>query len=295
MICVFFLLVISVNSFAQKNEALQAKLQSVINAHQAIIGFSLMDLQNGDTLTINGAKHLPMQSVFKFHLALAILNQVDQGKLRLDQKILIRKSDLMPDTWSPLRDKYPNGEVEIPLSELLRVTVAESDNNGCDLLFRLIGGPAKVNAYIHSLGVKEIAITATEHEMHHNEQAQFTNWTTARAATQLLKLFYSKHLLSASSQEFLWNVMTGTTRISTKIKGQLPAGTPVAHKTGYSGVNDAGITAASNDIGVVTLPNGKHFALAVFVSMTKEDEKTIDATIAELTKTSWDYLINNSL
>lgn len=294
MSCVFVLLAFSVNCFAQKND-LQAKLQSIVNAHKATIGFSLTDLQNGDTLTINGAKHLPMQSVFKFHLALAVLNQVDQGKLRLDQKILIRKTDLLPDTWSPLRDRYPNGAIEIPLSELLTVTVAESDNNGCDILFRLIGGPAKVNAYMHSLGIKEIAITATEDEMHHNDQAQFTNWTTARAATQLLQLFYNKRLLSESSQKFLWDVMTGTTRISTKIKGQLPAGTPVAHKTGTSGINDAGVSVASNDIGIVTLPDGRHFAIAVFVSMTKEDEKTVDATIAELTKVSWDYLIVNSL
>ncbi|QNK63613.1 class A beta-lactamase, subclass A2 [Pedobacter sp. PAMC26386] len=289
MILGFFLLTMSVKGFAQQN-GLRKKLQTIASSHVATIGFSLVNLENGDTLTLNGTKHLPMQSVYKFHLALAILNQVDNGNLRLNQMILLKKSDLLPDTWSPLRDKYPNGEVEIPLSQILSYTVSQSDNNGCDILFRLIGGPAKVNQYIHSLGIKQVAITATEEQMHKNEQVQFTNWTTAEAATQLLKLFYSKKILSEASQEFLWKVMTETTTGPNKIKGLLPAGTSVAHKTGSSGMNKSGMTAASNDIGVVTLPNGKHFAVAVFVSMTKEDEKVTDLIMAELTKASWDHL-----
>lgn len=288
--CVAVLLAITISCSAQ-NKDLKSKLQAIADAHPAVIGFSLLDLQNGKTVAINGNKHLPMQSVYKFHLALAILNQVDKGILSLGQKIPIQKSDLEADTWSPLRDKYPNGGVKVTLSELLTYTVALSDNNGCDILFKLIGGPAKVNSYIHSLGIQKIAIAATEREMHHDEYAQYTNWTTPAAACQLLNLFYKNTFLSKKSHDFLWKVMTETVRGATKIKGQLPAGTPVAHKTGYSGVNDKGVTAATNDIGVVTLPNGKHFAIAVFVTMTKEKEEINEATIAELTKISWDYFM----
>lgn len=290
MIIAGLLLTISVNGFAQKNE-LRKKLQAIVISHAATIGFSLTDLQSGDTVTVNGTRHLPMQSVYKFHLALAILNQVDKGKLKLDQTILVKKSDLLPNTWSPLRDKYPNGEVEIPLSEILSYTVSQSDNNGCDILFRLMGGPAKVNQYIHSLGIKQVAIVATEEQMHKDENVQFTNWTTPVAATELLKLFYSRKILSKTSHDFLWKVMTETVTGADKLKGLLPAGTSVAHKTGNSGANAAGLTAATNDIGIITLPNGKHFAVAVFVSMTKEDEKASDLIIAELTKAGWDYMI----
>lgn len=284
----FFLTTITVNSFSQQHK-LQLKLQAIADAHPAIIGFSVLNLQNGQTFNINGKKHFPMQSVYKFHLALAILNQVDQGKYSLEQKVLVKKSDLSPDTWSPLREKYPNGNVAIPLSELLTYTIGLSDNNGCDILFNLIGGTDQVNTYIHKLGIKDVSIAATEDEMHHNEQAQYTNWTTPVAACQLLNLFYSKNILSQKSREFLWKVMTETKSGLNKIKGQLPAETLVTHKTGYSGVNEKGITAATNDIGIVTLPNGKHFAVAAFVAMTKEEEKVNDAIIAELTKASWDY------
>lgn len=285
------LLIVSTGGYAQQKTELQKKLQRIIDDHPASIGFALIDLQNGDIFTVNGSKHLPMQSVYKFHLALAVLNQVDKGKFKLDQKILVKKSDLLPNTWSPLRDKYPNGGIMLSLAEIIKYTVSQSDNNGCDILFRLIGGPAKVDQYIQNAGIKEIAITATEEQMHADDQVQFTNWTTARAAAQLLKLFYNKRLLSEKSNSFLWKVMTETTTGANKIKGLLPAGTSVAHKTGSSGANKVGITAASNDIGIVTLPDGRHFAVAVFVSMTKEDEKATDLIMAKLTKASWDYFV----
>lgn len=286
----FLFLILSINVSAQEN-ALRKQLKSIIAPHDAIVGFSLLNLENGDTITINGAKHLPMQSVFKFHLALAVLHQVDLGKLKLNQMILVSKKDLLPETWSPLRDKYPNGNVKVPLSELLSFTVSQSDNNGCDILFRLVGGPAKVNQYIHSLGVKEVAITATEEQMHKDYNVQFANWSTPRAATELLRLFHSKNILSKSSKSFLMKIMLETSTGPNKIKGLLPEGTPVAHKTGSSGSTKAGVTAATNDIGIVTLPNGQHLAIAVFVSMSTEPDKVTDRIMAELAKAGWDYFL----
>ncbi|MBA4053785.1 MAG: class A beta-lactamase, partial [Marivirga sp.] len=80
-----------------------------------------MDLESGDTIIINGKKQFPMQSVYKFPVAMAVLHQVDQGKLSLNQKIHVAKNDLLPNTWSPLREKYPSGNVEVPLSEILEI------------------------------------------------------------------------------------------------------------------------------------------------------------------------------
>ena len=65
-----------------------------------------------------------MQSVYKFHLALAVLADVDQGKLSMDQKVFIRKEELIPDTLSPMADKYPNGDIELTIGELLFHTVS---------------------------------------------------------------------------------------------------------------------------------------------------------------------------
>lgn len=287
--CLLLLLALAQGLAAQSKDLL-SRVREIAAANKATLGFSALDLQTGKSYDFNAEQHLPMQSVYKFHLALAVLNQVDLGVLKLEQLIAIDKGDLDNDTWSPLRDKYPDGGVQIPLSEILTYTVALSDNNGCDILFKLMGGASKVNDYIKKLGIKDINIAATEREMKMYDKAQYTNWTTAHAACQLLSLFNTNTILSASTNEFLWKIMSGNERGTEKIKGQLPKGTLVAHKTGYSGVNKDGITAASNDIGIVTLPGGKKFAIAVFVTMSREPETVNQAIIAAISKAAYDFL-----
>jgi beta-lactamase class A len=206
--------------------------------------------------------------------------------------IFINKNDLLPDTWSPLREKYPDGNVSLSLSEILKYTVSQSDNNGCDILLKLIGGTKTVNNYIHQIGISDVSIMATEKEMHKSWDVQFSNWTTPKAATQLLLKFYKAKILSEKSFHFLWSVMAETITGAERIKGQLPAGTVVVHKTGTSDTNKEGVTAAVNDIGIVTLPNGNHFAICVFVSDSKEDEPVNDKIIADVTKAAWNYFLH---
>lgn len=273
--------------FAQV-ESSRTKIAGIIEQAKGRIGAAIVGVESRDTLTFNNNDHYPMQSVFKFPIALAVLSEIDKGIYSLDQKIHIKKEDLLPNTWSPLRKKYPNGNVDITLRELLTYTVSESDNNGCDILLRLLGGTAKVNKYVHNLGINEMQIAATEEEMHKDWPVQYKNWTTPYAMAQLLCKFTSGSILSAPSKNFLWNVMAATVTGSGRIKGNLPAGTIVAHKTGTSDTNDKGITAATNDAGIVTLPNGKHFVIVVLVSDSSDNDKTRDEIIAGIAKAAWD-------
>lgn len=271
---------------------LQRQIEQVVATAQADVGVAVRGIENREEVVVNNNRLYPMQSVFKFHIALAVLHQVDKGKLRLSQEIPVKRSELLSGTWSPMREDYPSGDIRLPLSQIIQYTVAQSDNNGCDILLRLLGGTATVNRYIHSLGIKDVAIQATEEEMHRAWDVQFSNWTKPHAATDLLFLFYRKKILSENSYRFLWKIMEETTTGKDRIKGQLPAGTKVAHKTGTSDTNGEGITAAINDIGIVTLPNGKHFAIAVFVSNSKENTATSENLIARISKLAWDYFIN---
>jgi beta-lactamase class A len=74
-----------------------------------------------------------------------------------------------------------------------------------------------------------------------------------------------------------------------RLKGFLPAGTVVAHKTGTSGTNAAGISAATNDVGIVTLPDGNHCIIAVFVADSPAGMAQREKTIARIAKAVWDY------
>ena len=287
---ILFFQVLIFNNFAQ-NSVLREKINKISQAKRATVGVGIMDFENGDTLTFNGKRHFPMQSVFKFHVALAVLNEVDKGKLALNQAIFVSKSDLIPNLYSPMREKYPEGNINLPLSEIIKNTVSQSDNSGCDILFKLIGGTEKVNKYIHKLGVKDVEILDPEVRIQNDWTLQYRNYSTPFAAIQLLQKFHKQHILSKSSQDFLYKIMTETTTGLTKIKGLLPREAIVAHKTGFSGKNKEGLTGATNDIGIITLPNGKQFAIAIFVSDSMEDEITNDKMIAEIALAVWDYYL----
>jgi len=120
----------------------------------------------------------------------------------------------------------------------------------------------------------------------------FQNWTTPKAASETLNTFYENKdkLLSKSSYEFFWKTNIETTTGANRIKGQLPAGTTVAHKTGWSGTNkETGITAAVNNIGIVFLPNGEYFIISVFVNESKESFDTNEKIIADIAKEAYDF------
>jgi len=284
-------LFISYQPLAQTTYLLRQEIEQVISKKKADVGVSIMGIEDEDTLTINGNRHYPLQSVFKFHIAIVVLAEVDKGNLSLNQKVKIKKSDLKLDTWSPIKDKFPNG-TNLTLAEIIRYTVSESDNIGCDILLRLIGGTKIINQYFLNNNFKDISIQANEEEMHKDWNVQFTNWTTTNSANNLLKAFYDKRLLSKKSNDFLWKTMIETTTGKKRIKGQLPESTIVAHKTGTSGTNEKGISAAVNDIGIVTLANGKHFIISIFVSNSYENGETNEKIISDISKLTWNYFMN---
>lgn len=136
-----------------------------------------------------------------------------------------------------------------------------------------MGGTKVVDSYIHGLGVKDINIAFTEMQMSSDWDTQYRNWCTPPAMGQLLHLFYAGRLLSPSSTQLLLQFMTESTS-PRRIQGKLPPGTVVAHKTGTSDTNAAGITAATNDVGFITLPNGHHLIIVIYVADAKADETT---------------------
>lgn len=289
------LLLISLNSlsFAASSKSdissLKKKLEKIIAPYKATIGIGIRSVEDGDTLTINNMHHYPMQSVFKFHLGLAVMHEVDKGTITVNQKVHISDTDLRPETRSPLRDKYPHGNIDMSVAELLDYSISLSDNNACDILFKLMNGTKPVEAFIHQVGTSNISIVANEYEMSKTWDTQYNNWTTPYAMADLLANFYKNKFLSSSSRNFLLKIMIHSENSDLRIKGLLPKGTVVAHKTGTSNINELKMRAAVNDEGIITLPNGKHLAVAVFVSDTMENMETNEKIIAKIAKAAYDY------
>jgi len=284
----------STNTVAQTNTTLQQQVQAIVSGKNALVGVEIVGPDGKAIVSLNSEQHYPMQSVFKFHIALVVLSEIDKGKLALDQPIKIQKEELLPGLYSPLREKYPNGGT-LPLSKILSYTVSLSDNVGCDVLLRLVGGPNVVEDYFKKNIGHAISIKLNEEQQQEDWDLQFQNWTTPQAANKTLASFYynKPQLLSKKSHDFLWQLMRETETGPRRIKGLLPKNTIVAHKTGTSGVNKKGMMAAVNDIGVVFLPNGKLFFISVFVTNTTENEATNEKIIAAIAKAAWDHFTKN--
>jgi beta-lactamase class A len=268
--------------------ALTAKITEIAATAKGRVGVDAVVMETGRTVvSLAPDEHFPMQSVCKLPISMAVLAQVDAGKFKLGQSIRVEKSDLVgPNMYSPIRDHNPDGTA-MPLRELIRFAVMESDGTASDVLFRLAGGAAGMRSYLDGLGVKEINLINTENELGMDWGNQYKNWATPRAATKLLRALLEQKTLSDGSRALLLKFMTESLPGAGRLKGQLPAGTLVAHKTGTSGSRE-GITAATNDVGIVTLPNGNHLLIAVFVSDSPGDVATREAVIAQIARAVWD-------
>jgi beta-lactamase class A len=239
----------------------------------------------------NPHAHPPMQSVFKAPLALTALHLVERGKLSLDAPIRFLASDrILPTVYSPLQDQYPAAEVDVPLRRLLEMAVSLSDNIAADIVLRVIGGPAVVDRYMKDVGIHGFRLQDDEAVLHRDARAQYRNWFEPAGAVAFLRLLNDQPPLTAEHAALLLGWMSETPRGNQRIHGRLPAGAVVMHKAGTSDT-DHGLTPATNDIGLITLPNGRRLAIAIFVTDSTADDLTRDSVIAQIARAAYDAAV----
>ena len=278
--------------FARQTQ-LETQLKEAIKGKKAEIGIAVI-IDGKDTVTVNNDIHYPLMSVFKFHQALALADYMGKQKQSLETRLPIKKSDLKPDTYSPLRDKYPQGGTEMSIADLLRYTLQQSDNNACDILFNYQGGPDAVNKYIHSLGIRECAIVGTETAMHEDLNLCYENWTTPLAAAELVEIFRKKPLFPKVYKDFIFQTMvecqTGQDRLVAPL---LDKKVTVGHKTGTGDLNAKGQQIGCNDIGFVLLPGGRTYSIAVFVKDSEENNQANSKIIADISRIVYEYVMQH--
>lgn len=269
-------------------EGLRARLTQAAAPANGRVGAAVALLGTGEAVAVAGDERFPMQSVFKLPLAMTVLDAVDRRTLRLDQSVRVTPTDFVSNRQhSPIRDQNPKG-VTLPLSELLRAAASESDGTAADVLLRLVGGPEAVTAYVRALGVNGLTVAVTEKDMGRDPEAQYRNWATPVGAVALLRALDEGRALSPESRQHLLRLLAETPTGPNRIRGRLPAETPVAHKTGSSRTVN-GVTAATNDIGIITLPDGRRVAVAVFVSGSPADDATRERVIADVARAAYDF------
>jgi len=259
-----------------------------------------------------------MQSVFKAPLAAAALAEVDAGRLRLDERIPIAALDLSPPPGAINRawPSPPEGHtMNVPAIDLIALAVQQSDNTAADVIMKRIGGPGAVTAWLRAKGVADMSIDRYERELQQDlagmepfrpawkslpawmaardtvpaaareaaMDAYLTDprdTTTVPAALNFLYKLSLGELISPASTRLLLRLMTDTDTGANRLRAGLPPGATLAHKTG-SAATDLGLTPATNDIGIVGLPNGRRFAIAGFLADSTATEKDRDRLFAD--------------
>ena len=232
-----------------------------------------------DTVCINADGPFPMFSVVKFPQAVTVAERVN-----FDEMIDVTAEDLKPDTWSPMREKYPEGG-SFSVRQIVEYALIESDNNASDILFDRFDTPEKVEQSMVRWKIGDCCIECTEAEMHDNINLYRHNWMTPMAAVNLLGEFLVRR---EESREFeiVWETMTrcntGAERIPKYISDK---GCEIIHKTGTGPVLEDGTVTGINDIACVLFPDDRHFELAVFIKNAKCEVSECEELIAKIAET----------
>lgn len=282
-------------------EALEAQINELWRSFPGRTGVAVLAIDGNWSLSKRGEEFFPQQSVSKLWVAMTVLDQVDRGKLKLDQIVRITRDDLTL-FYQPIRARVlANGEINETVLSLLEQSVTTSDCTANDSLLRTVGGPEAVREFIARKGLGKIRFGPGERKLQsgiagmewQQDYAIGRNFETARA-----KLSYEQRkaaldryladpvdgasplaivdalgelskgsLLSPASTRMLLALLERTSSGPNRLRAGVPADWRFGHKTG-TGQQLASVSTGYNDIGIMTAPDGKRYAVAVMMGDT---------------------------
>ncbi|WP_331025386.1 class A beta-lactamase [Longimicrobium sp.] len=287
-------------------------LAAIVASSGGSVGIVAVHVETGRRVEHLPAEAFPMASTYKLPIVLAVLTQVDSGRISLDDSVDVMPSDFRIGP-SQIADSVGAGGGKATVGAMIRSVMMYSDNTSADRLMRLAGGPQAVMAHVRSRNVDGMRIDRYEGEVHwqyngvkdvpppdqwtvaefnrriaavpaaEKEAAHARFWddprdtSTPAAFAALLVQVQRRDGLSATSQRVLLDAMERSPTGRGRIRALLPSGTTVADKTGTIG-------RTTNDVGLITLPDGSHVALAVMVKMSTRTNADEERTIARVAR-----------
>ena len=277
--------------------ALEERVQELGRNFPGEVGIAVRDIETGYVAAWNGTRLFPQQSVSKFWVSLTTLDAVDRGRLDLDRRVTLTRDDLTLFS-QPIAQQVDADGYTTTLRDLMTRAITRSDNTANDVLLWQAGGPEAVRAFISRTGIEGVRFGPGERLL--QSQIAGVRWTqalsrgrafyTARDAvpastrrrlfedyiddpmdgasplglTQGLAMLQRGELLSPASTRHMISTLRATRTGPNRLAGGLAAGWSIGHKTGTGQVLN-GTQAGYNDIGIITSPDGRHYALAVMI------------------------------
>ena len=256
-------------------DSLKQNIREFISQYDATVGVAV--ITDGDTTEINCGRTYPLASVMKFPQALAACDAMQEKGTPLDSIISLTKFDLHENTYSPIKELFPEG-TEMPIDSLLFYSIAKSDNNACDKIFSTFISPAATEEYLRKSGFESFTVSVTEDDMHRNPSAINSNSATPTDVAALFQRFADGKMLSGEYFRSVWNALVNC-----------QAGSIILHKTGTGFRDGNGRITAQNDAGWIRLPDGTEYSIAVFITGSAESDTTNSAIIAGISGIVCDY------
>jgi beta-lactamase class A len=297
---------------------LEQQIEFLTRSTDAVVGVSALHIESGRSVSVRGSERFPQASAVKVPIAVQIMALADEGQLQLDKMVTLKPADLHPGSGRISELLFHPG-VALSIENIVELAIVISDNSAADLMLREAGGPAAVTARMKGLGLNGIrvdrsiavlladwggvknlppesdwtrdmweklfdAVPEAEHMAARRLQSRDPRDTATPAdMTKLLARIWKRDLFSPVYANKMLEVMERCQTGKARIKGMLPEGTDVAHKTGTVG----GVV---NDVGIITLPGrGGHVALSVFTRGSGRPEEVSEKTVAEISRTIYDY------
>ena len=293
------------------------RLSTIAAVTTGKVGIAAIDLASGRTVAINGNDRFPMASTVKLAIAAAYLAEVDAGRRSL--ATMIAFDEMRRLGADGIGRSLPHPGIALSAANYIELMLTDSDNSATDILLAELGGPAAVERWLVANRVEGLRIdrsiarllldgiglpigidgdaaatlrTANDLPMLTPAQldaaaatfdADLRDTATPLGFAALLARIDRGELLGPASRKFLLEVLARTTTGPDRIKGGLPPGTPLAHKTGT-------LRGISADVGLATLPDGRRQAIAVFTRGIA-DGKVRARIIAEATRAIYDNAV----
>ncbi len=261
-----------------------AAAQAAEESFGGVVGVSVLHLESGRRASHRGGERFQMASVFKVPVAIATLDAVENGALRLDGEVEIRASDRR--TYGPIDDAWKPG-MRMTVARMLDVMLVDSDNTAADRLCALIGGAHAAETALTARGVTGIRISLDEKGMGAAMEADLAafeggsrNGASPDAMATLLARLFRGELLSRPDTDRVLDAMRRCATGATRLRAGLPRGTEVFDKTGTA-------RSCANDAGILTLPDGTHLVVAVFTRGGR-DAAARDGAIATVARAAWE-------
>jgi beta-lactamase class A len=285
---------------AAARRILETQVRALGQAFSGDIGIAVRDVQSGWTTAYDGDTYFPQQSVSKFWVALTAFDKADRGELSLDAPVTVRRDD-MTLFHQPIAAQLGAGGYSTTLNTLIYRAITQSDNTCNDFVLWKSGGPGAVRDFLRSRGIEGIRFGPGERLLQSQiagiqwrqsyaynggfykaraavpaaqRRAAFERYianpmdgATPKGIVEALARLKRGELLSPASTQKLLSIMGNTKTGARRLKGGLSSGWRLSHKTGTGQVL-GGEQAGYNDIGILTGPDGRSYAVAVMIRRT---------------------------